>query len=280
MTAPITAFRRAAYRVTTPDGVSIAVQEWGNPDGYDVIFIHGFSMCHLCWSRQVASELARTCRIITYDLRGHGSSEKPLEPRFYRESSRWADELAAIIERASVGKPVLVAWSYGMRIVSDYLSHHGSRKLAGLNIVGSKTNSDPAFGMAAMAEYQNGMASPELETNIRSTVEFVKGCARNWDSDALERGIAMSMIAPQSVRAALLGRPLDADDQFRSIDIPVLFTHGQFDPIVNVAASRYGQSITPGSSLSVFENSGHSPFMEEADRFNGELADFVARCNR
>jgi pimeloyl-ACP methyl ester carboxylesterase len=70
------------------------------------------------------------------------------------------------------------------------------------------------------------------------------------------------------------------DDRFRGIEFPVLFSHGEHDAIIPVAAARHGHAITPGSTLSVYETSGHSPFMEQAERFNGELRDFVLRCNR
>jgi len=64
-----------------PDGVSIAVQDWGNPAGPEILFIHGFSQASLSWARQTSSELAKEFHIVTYDLRGHGNSDKPLEPR-------------------------------------------------------------------------------------------------------------------------------------------------------------------------------------------------------
>lgn len=271
--------RRKAFFVTTADGVEIAVQEWGDPHGQEIVFIHGFSLSHLCWSQQVTGALAKEFRIITYDLRGHGSSGKPHDPRFYREGERWADELALVIARSAMQRPLVVAWSYGGRIVADYLRHHGADKLAGLNIVGAKTNSDPAFALPAMAAHQSGTASPDLETNICSTIAFVEGCARTWVAGDFAMCLAMAMVVPHDVRAALLGRPLDADDLYAAIGIPVLFSHGAFDPIAPLAAAHHGHAITPGARLSVYENSGHSPFIEEPERFNRELAEFATFCN-
>lgn len=56
----------------TPDGLTISAQEWGNPTGPEILFIHGFSQSNLSWMRQVNSDLAKEFRMITYDLRGHG----------------------------------------------------------------------------------------------------------------------------------------------------------------------------------------------------------------
>ena len=61
-----------SFKVQGPDGVSVAAQEWGYPDGPEILFIHGFSQSHLSWSRQFTSELAKSFRMITYDIRGHG----------------------------------------------------------------------------------------------------------------------------------------------------------------------------------------------------------------
>src|SRR5262245_29528477 len=49
--------------ITTPDGVKIAAQDWGNPNGLEILFIHGFSQSHLSWQRQVESELSRNFRM-------------------------------------------------------------------------------------------------------------------------------------------------------------------------------------------------------------------------
>jgi hypothetical protein len=69
-----------AHTVKTPDGLTIAVQDWGQPDGPEMLFIHGFSQSHLSWIKQVDSGLGQTFRMLTYDLRGRGASDKPLEP--------------------------------------------------------------------------------------------------------------------------------------------------------------------------------------------------------
>ena len=45
--------------VRAPDGVTIAAQEWGNPAGPEILFIHGFSQASLSWQRQVESDLAK-----------------------------------------------------------------------------------------------------------------------------------------------------------------------------------------------------------------------------
>ena len=131
--------------VTTPDGLTISAQEWGNPTGPEILFIHGFSQSHLSWMRQVDSDLAKEFRIVTYDLRGHGNSDKPLDPARYRDSKAWGDEVQAVIDAAGLKRPVLVGWSYAGRVISDYLATHGAGQIAGINFVDAPIKVDPAL---------------------------------------------------------------------------------------------------------------------------------------
>src|SRR5262245_43065085 len=88
--------------VKTPDGLTISAQDWGNPTGPEIVFIHGFSQSHLSWIKQVTGELAKDFHMVTYDLRGHGNSDKPLEPERYKDSKAWADELQAVMDATGI----------------------------------------------------------------------------------------------------------------------------------------------------------------------------------
>lgn len=88
----------ANYTVTSKDGVKLAVQESGDPNGQPVIFIHGLLGSRLNWEAQVQSPELRQYRIITYDLRGHGLSDKPAGAEPYHNGRHWADDLEAVIE--------------------------------------------------------------------------------------------------------------------------------------------------------------------------------------
>ena len=129
------ALRYRAQRVTTPDGVIVAVQDWahdGAPRKAELLLLHGFSQSHGAWLRQVTSPLAAEYRLVTYDLRGHGDSDKPTAAHFYRDMERWADELKAVIDQSGLQRPILVAWSYAGRVVLDYLSVFGDSGISAL----------------------------------------------------------------------------------------------------------------------------------------------------
>jgi len=82
--------------------VNISAQEWGKPDGPAIVFIHGFMQSHLSWSKQVNSPLANDFRMITYDFRGHGNSDKIMDPALYNNGEKFADELNAVMDAAGI----------------------------------------------------------------------------------------------------------------------------------------------------------------------------------
>jgi len=264
-----------AISVKTPDGLTIAAQEWGNPAGPEILFIHGFSQSSMSWMRQVEGDLAKEFRIVTYDLRGHGNSDKPVEPERYRDSKAWGDEVQAVIDAAGLKRPVLVGWSYAGRVISDYVTTHGADKIAGINFVDASIKFDPAL-VGENLKNLPLMASDDLATNIAATRTFVHGCfSKQPSADDFETMLAFNMMVPAKVRAGLSGRPLDATEVMSKLKIPVLVTHGAEDRNAKVGVAKYTASVIPGAKLSIYEGIGHSPFYEDATRFNTELAAFV-----
>jgi non-heme chloroperoxidase len=265
------------FNVQTNDGVRIAAQEWGNPGGPEILFIHGFSQSYLSWSRQFDSELTRSFRLIAYDIRGHGASDKPLDASYYRDHKPWADELKAVMEATRLKKPFLVGWSYGGRIILEYLTEYGDKNIAGINFVGAFTKLTPdILGPGASAARK--MASENLAENIENTLLFLKlSTVKALPADELSRIVAYNMVVPVKVRQYLIGRPAPYEDALRKIRVPVLITHGLEDQVALVAIARYTASMITQAQSSLYEGAGHMPFWEDAPRFNRELADFVTR---
>ncbi len=261
--------------VKTPDGVSVSVQEWGNPDGPEILFIHGFSQSHLCWLKQVRSDLTKTFRIITYDLRGHGGSDKPLDSAYYKESKRWAGELQTVIDFHKLKKPFLCAWSYGGRIVLDYLTYYSQEKLSGINFISAITKSGPnVFGPAVRHLFK--MSSDEIKESKQATVDFLREItSKPLPKDEFEFMLAYNTVCPPRIRANMGGRPADYEKVLSRIVIPVLVTHGKKDAVVLLSMAEHTAKVIKGAKVSYYDDIGHMPFWEDPERFNRELAEFV-----
>src|SRR2546423_1580267 len=226
----------AEYELRGGGGLNLHVQEWGDPQGPALLLIHGWSQSQLCWRRQVESGLAETFRIVTFDNRGHGMSDRPLTPEHYADGQLWADDVAAIIEQTELERPILVAWSYGGFIVADYVRAYGEAGIGGINLVGgSVLLKPPGFDHIGpgLLENAEGACSADLSTSIAAIQRFLRACtARPLGDDDWSSALSWNMIVPAEVRATLISRELDADDILSTLTVPVLVTHGRSDAIV------------------------------------------------
>lgn len=275
--------RKAPMLVAAPDGPRVVVHEWGNPQGPEVLLIHGVAQSHLCFSRQFAGPFAREYRFVAYDVRGHGGSDKPLGPEFYTDSKRWADEVQAVIDAKRLRKPVLVGWSLGGRIIGQYLVHHGDRRLSGINLIASRAVPDRRFSGPAVAAVPP--AEPrDLASHIAMATAFLRACYHlPLTEKDFATALAYNMLAPIEVRDAIKAWPADLPRTIaalQAVRVPTLVTHGRRDLVVLPAVAELVAATVPGATLSWYDDCGHSPFWEDTPRFNRELADFVAAAWR
>src|SRR5262249_16714334 len=147
--------------------------------------------------------------------------------------------------------------------------------LAGLNYVDAGQKADPAF-VGPNLKNLPLMASDDLAVNIAATRAFLHDCfSRQPTQDEFETMLAFNMMVPPKVRLGLSNRPLNIDDILQNLKLPVLVTHGSEDKNSNLIAAEYTAKMIPGAKLSVYQGIGHSPFFEDPQRFNAELAAFV-----
>ena len=98
--------------VTSTDGVRLAVYESGNPDAPTIVAIHGYPDNHAVWDG-VGDLLGDDYRVVTYDVRGAGESDKPGARSAYR-ATQLVDDLAAVLDAVSADEPVhLLAHDWG-----------------------------------------------------------------------------------------------------------------------------------------------------------------------
>jgi pimeloyl-ACP methyl ester carboxylesterase len=271
----------ATHDVRGGGALRLHAQEWGNPHGPAIVFIHGWSQSKLCWSRQTSGTLAEDFRMVAFDLRGHGMSEKPMDAEHYLDPQLWAADLNAVIEQLEVDRPVLVASSYGGYVVTDYLRVYGERAVAGLNLVGGAVLRTPGFDHIGPGLLANAgdACGPDLPTNIAATRRFLRACtAEPLDADGWSNALCWSMVVPPEVRGALLAREIDADSVLSSLSLPVLVSHGLADEIVLATMAEHVLDVCRTANASWYDGIGHFPFLEDPIRFDRELREFVVEA--
>ena len=270
------------YQVTGGGGAKIWAGEWGNPKGPAILLIHGFMQSYMSWMAQLESPLADEFRLIAIDNRGHGRSDKPLDDSAYGDGQNWADDVAAVISQLKLNKPVLAGWSYGGLIMLDYCQRYGCGDIAGINFVAAAVRryTDSTSPPQTIPQTRANLLSDDLAKRIAGTRGFLRSCtAAPVDQDTFETWLAFNMLVPSSVRRAMFERELNFDPVLDALSVPALVTYCTADALVLPFMGEHAMAHIPDAQASIYEGIGHSPFHEDSERFNRELAAFVHRRN-
>ena len=268
---------RDHFEVRSSDGTTLAVTAQGAVDAPEILLIHGLRQSHLSWEKQLSDPTLKGFRIVTFDLRGHGDSDKPAALAAYSDADKWADDVNAVISGAKLRRPVLVGWSLGGYVAGAYLRKYGGTHIAGINLVDAVTNMSPNLFTSEALGFAKSTTSHNLATRAAATADFLFTCFYQAPTpSALHQMMVINGMTSRAVYEGFLQtKTTNLEPFFAAYNGPVLLSHGIHDRLVKVAMSERIKSIHANSRLSVFDNSGHSPFYEEPARFNEELADFV-----
>ncbi len=111
----------------TVDGISLAVNEWPGPGKPDktpaIVCIHGLTANHTCWA-SMADALSPAYRLIAYDLRGRGESDKPPTGYSLEEHGR---DLGRLLDHYGLKKAILMGHSLGAHIALRFAVHQPGR---------------------------------------------------------------------------------------------------------------------------------------------------------
>jgi non-heme chloroperoxidase len=265
-------------------GLHVAVYETGNAGGRSIVFIHGFTGNLLSWEPQLSGSLASDFHLVAYDLRGHGASDKPLDPAMYTDGSMWADDLDAVIRAKRLDHPVLVGWSYGGLVISDYVRRYGDDAIGGLVFVGAitKAGTPEAFGYLGddlLAVFPD-VVSADVQKSIEGTRTLTRRFANPLHGAEWERAYGSAMMVPPAVRAAMFNRVLDNDDVLARIKVPTLVIQGAADRLVRMSAATHIAATVPRAKLVVYEGVGHAVQLDAPQRFGRDLSAFVREARR
>lgn len=284
--APAAASTLRFTTVAGAGGVPLNVVAAGDPSRPGILLIHGLGQSYLSFERQLQSALANDYHLVSFDLRGHGNSGKPWEKAAYQDRALWAEDVKRVIAATGLKRPLLVGWSYGTMVSLDYLRAAGTGAVAGLVLVGAYGGLTPPPDMRnvppALLRARQLQLSPDLADNVaaaQATVPMLAG--KPMPPEYVARHVAITLMMPRVAREGMFQRPLDNRDLLPALRaLPLLVNVGTLDRSTPEAHARELAKDWPGATVSVYEGVGHSPFAEEPERFNAELAAFAARVLR
>lgn len=287
LVASINAPTRAGVEFMTVEGyggVPLNVMTAGDPEKPGILFIHGMAQASQAFRLQFDSELADNFYLVAFDMRGHGLSGKPWQPDLLVPSQAWAGDVAAVMAVTGLDKPVVVGWSYGGFVLSDYVRHYGTDNLAGINLVGSlgglvpRSPFPPSDDIKAIME--NSARTRSL--NLRDNILAAENTAKTFYTDRMTQSdkdvqIAMGVMMPAYVRRAMAGRKLDNTDIVNQVTVPVLLSRGSGDIMMPANDTDVAMVTLTDSTFSFYEDTGHLPFFQHPERYNAELSAFANR---
>lgn len=249
----------------TTDGVQLhVIESRGQPAaGTPVLaFVTGWSMPASIWSAQMTA-LGSRYRTAALDPRGQGASDVPADGYTVERRSR---DIAEFVERYP--RVILVGWSLGALEVLHYVHAHGDDKVAGIVLVDSSVGEQP--------RPPDGNFTEQLAQDRRRSLEtFVHAIFRTRRPDAQYRDLLQgAMRMPLQASIDLLSYPYPRE-HWR--DIAWAFRK----PLMYVVSPQFAaqagnlQRNRPGTRIEVFEKAGHALFVDEPQRFNALLEDFV-----
>ncbi len=167
-------------RRVSVNGVALAIHEWPGK-GPAVVCIHGLTANHTCW-QSAADALTPDYRLIAYDLRGRGESDKP--PKGYSLEIH-AKDLAALLDHLGLPRAIIMGHSLGAHIGLYFAVHFPKRVRKLILVDGGLDVRAEILDSLAPAINRIGMEFPSLPMFL----EMLRGLpmfAGRWN-DSLER---------------------------------------------------------------------------------------------
>ena len=259
-------------------GVRLYYETFG--EGEPIVFVHGGGMSHEFWEQQTYF-FADHFQVVAYDLRGHGESDKP--PRGH-EFHRFTLDLEALVKFLGLGRLTLVCHAVGGYVGLMYALRN-PQQLAKLVLVSSSARflgADEERGGFAndfWADYSGGLARDK----IGATVKLIKEQFYYKDPGPETRQIVLNFMMQWSLYALKQmsrdAEKINFEGQLKQIKTPTLVIHGQHDRKQRFSGAKFLCDQLADARLCVFEESAHLPPLEEVDRFNRVLLDFIRERN-
>lgn len=251
----------------TRDGVSIVYEVEGV--GEPLVMLHGMHS-NLQSFQAVAEALKDHFTVITYDMRGHGLSGKPLN---YTIDDHIGD-VAELIQHLGHKKVHLLGHSMGAYIALGFAVHHAAQ-VDKLILVGAKSHAEVSSFAKLMMKHRSevkGKTKEEVEEVLNPYIYYDTEKVKEWKNDVRHY---MALTDNEEAIAARGGAGFDYRGQIKEIPNDILLVTGIYDGLNPTKESEIIAEEVQHGKMVIFEKSGHAPHVEEPERFTQEVCTFL-----
>ncbi len=275
--------------ITTHHGLfrntNLHVDDTGGP-GRPVVLIHGWPLSGEAWSEQVPVLEKAGYRVITYDRRGFGRSDKPMSGYTYDTLS---EDLHTLLTELNLNDVTLVGFSMGGGEVARYFTQYGSERLRSVVFASAVTpymlqgddNPEGPLTKSKAADMGASLTKDQDAFYDEFTTEFFSARGVLKVSEA-QRQEALALCRQADKKAALACMTAFGSTDFRDdlpkVSVPTLVLHGDSDATVPFEGSgaRTHRAL-PGSQLHVIPDAPHGCNVSHAQEWNTVLLEFLSR---
>lgn len=251
-------------------------------DGPPIVMLHGMSATSDIW-RFCFDAFKERYRVIAPDLPGHGRSQGAARPYGLRFYNQWLDDL---LDQLGIAKTILFGNSMGGAISLSYTLAYRERieKLVMVDALGLGPDL-PAAGIGHVVSnvpnfvrllttgrldpylfrYLRGLVIVDPEGQARPVLEEMfnlnakQGPLGFWSAWAGARLLLTDFFSA--------GKRKQFNQRLQDIEVPTLITWGLHDGLLPVRNAEAGQQNIPHAQVEIFNQSAHSPMLEEPDKF-------------
>jgi pimeloyl-ACP methyl ester carboxylesterase len=261
-------------------GVALNLRDWEGPDGVTALLIHGSAEGGFVWD-DFAPELAKHCKVVAVDLRGHGGSDHDPDSHYtldkhVRDISRLLDELQDEL--------ILVGHSLGGDVATKIAPELG-RRLRALVLVDSGPDSNHETATYLQDQLRE---SHRLYERVEEYTQWLRDRRFLTTPAVLERLAAASLILGSDgyrlrYDVAVIDMITAEDDDswwlpnLRQTSAPVLVVRGMASASLSRRTAERMRAATPKGELAIVPAAGHAVMNDNIEGFAGAVIPFIAR---
>jgi|SRR5689334_16390011 len=288
-------------RLAPVNGIEIAYQEVGDPDGEPLVLVMGLATQMIAWDEDLCVMLAeRGFRVIRFDNRDIGHSthldDAPVPGRldlFFPRRERAAyllSDMAAdtvgLMDHLGVESAHVVGISMGGMIGQTMAIEHPERIRSLVSMhstTGSRRVGHPTLKVFGLMLADAPRDRESFIRRIERTYELIGSPAFPTDEERLRRVAEASWERGHNPRGVLrqlhaIASSGDRTRALRRLDLPATVIHGTRDTLVNISGGRATARAIPGARLRVVEGMGHDLPRNLWPLFADEFADVAGRA--
>jgi len=259
------------------NGIGIHYEEHGS--GPPLVMIGGLGADTYLWSKQVPV-FAERLRVVVFDNRGAGESDKPDEPY---SIPMMVDDTVGLMRAIGIDRAHVMGASLGGLIAQELALTHPEMVdrlvLVCTTSNGPKSVRPSLWAVIPMLFALRRTGDPAADTRRAFSIFAHPRWLRD-KPDEVDEYVAWRVAHPQPrdafkrQRGAVKG--FHREDRLGTISAPTLVVHGDSDRIAPVANARVLGELIPHAEVVILEDSGHACSFDQRDRFNHVVLDFLS----